>query len=313
MFRGLGILLMVMGHTNSFSGYFDKFIHAFHVPMFFVISGYLFRVNESSLSIIKKRVRSLLVPYFIFGGIHVLRATFIENTIKIEFLENYLLWSKEGMPVPGTCWFLMVMFWADIIYAIVQKKMRGTRQIITVVLITCIGLSFQFIEIKTLWGLDSALVAVGLMYIGSFAKRMEFNRYIHRITTLNMLDIIICGIAATGVILWTPYINMRTANYGIWPIFFVNVVVACAIGISISKKVEFFLGENKFICYLKRVGRNSIVYLCCNQLIIESIKNYIYLENTYFTGIALLFITCFIIEIVSFFVYNTKLKILVGK
>lgn len=46
---------MVMGHTNSFGGYFDKFIHAFHVPMFFVISGYLFRVNSYSLSdIIKK-------------------------------------------------------------------------------------------------------------------------------------------------------------------------------------------------------------------------------------------------------------------
>ena len=55
VFRGIGILLMVMGHINSFGGYFDKFIHAFHVPMFFVISGYLFRVNSYSLSdIIKK-------------------------------------------------------------------------------------------------------------------------------------------------------------------------------------------------------------------------------------------------------------------
>ena len=151
------------------------------------------------------------------------------------------------------------------------------------------------------------------MYIGSFAKRMEFNRYVYRITTLNMLDIIICGITTTGLILWSPYINMRTPNYGIWPIFFVNVVVACAIGISISKKLEIFLGENRLVCYFKRVGRNSIVYLCCNQLIIESIKNYIHIENTYFTGIALLFITYFIIEIVSFVLYNTKLKILFGK
>ena len=55
VFRGIGILLMIMGHTNSFGGYFDKFIHAFHVPMFFVVSGYLFRVNSYSLfDIIKK-------------------------------------------------------------------------------------------------------------------------------------------------------------------------------------------------------------------------------------------------------------------
>ena len=31
--RALGILLMVMGHIG-FGGAFDKFIHAFHMPMF---------------------------------------------------------------------------------------------------------------------------------------------------------------------------------------------------------------------------------------------------------------------------------------
>ena len=303
-----------MGHTNSFGGYFDKLIHAFHVPMFFVISGYLFRVNSYSLSdIIKKRIKSLLVPYFVFGGIHVLRAICIEKSFRVVFLENYLLWSKEGMPVPGTCWFLMVMFWADIIYTTVQKKLRGRSQITVVALITCIGLSFQFIGSKTLWGLDSALVAVGLMYIGNFAKKMESNRWVHRITTLNMLEIILCGFVVTGVILVTPYINMRTASYGIWPLFLADVVVACAIGISISKKVENRLGESKFVCYLKRVGRNSIVYLCCNQLLIESVRGCIHFENTYLMGMMLLLVVCAMIEIVCFAIYNTKLKIVVGK
>ena len=305
---------MIMGHTNSFGGYFDKFIHAFHVPMFFIISGYLFKVNNYRLSDVKKkRIKTLLVPYFVFGGIHVVRAICIENVFRIEFLENYLLWSKEGMPVPGTCWFLMVMFWADIIYTIIQKKLRGKRQITVIALVTCIGFSFQFIGSRTLWGLDSALVAVGLMYIGNFAKRMETNKWVQKITTLNILEIILCGIVETGVILATPYINMRTANYGFWPLFLVNVVVACAIGISISKKVESLLGESKFVCYLKRVGRNSIVYLCCNQLLIESIRGYIHIENTYLMGMILLLVTCSMIEIFSFVLYNTKLKIVVGK
>ena len=254
-----------------------------------------------------------MIPYFVFGGIHVLRAVCIEKTFRVVFLENYLLWSKEGMPVLGTCWFLMVMFWADIIYTIVQKKLRGRIQITVVALITCIGLSFQFIGSKTLWGLDSALVAVGLMYIGNFAKRMESNRWVHRIATLNMLEIILCGIVATGVILATPYINMRTASYGIWPLFLADVVVACAIGISISKKVESLLGESKFVCYLKRVGRNSIVYLCCNQLLIESVRDYIHIENTYLMGTTLLLVACAMIEIICFVIYNSKLKIVVGK
>jgi fucose 4-O-acetylase-like acetyltransferase len=34
IFRGIGIILMIMGHIY-FGVRFDKFIHAFHMPMFF--------------------------------------------------------------------------------------------------------------------------------------------------------------------------------------------------------------------------------------------------------------------------------------
>ena len=33
IYRAFGIILMVMGHIG-FGGKFDKFIHAFHMPMF---------------------------------------------------------------------------------------------------------------------------------------------------------------------------------------------------------------------------------------------------------------------------------------
>lgn len=42
IFRALGIILMVMGHIG-FGSKFDKFIHAFHMPMFFWISGFFIK------------------------------------------------------------------------------------------------------------------------------------------------------------------------------------------------------------------------------------------------------------------------------
>lgn len=38
--RGFGIICMVMGHIG-FGTLFDKLIHCFHMPMFFIISGFL--------------------------------------------------------------------------------------------------------------------------------------------------------------------------------------------------------------------------------------------------------------------------------
>ena len=179
--------------------------------------------------------------------------------------------------------------------------------------VTCLGLSFQFINIKVPWGLDSALVAVGLMHLGSCAKKLENSELISRVLSLNVWEILILGIVETSVILLSPYINMRTANYGLWPLFFFNVSVACAIGISICKKLEHNRRGCKGILYLRHVGEKSIVYLCCNQLLIESIKGYIHIENTYLKGILLLFITCVTIEVICLAIYNTRLKCIIGK
>ena len=41
LFRAVGIVLMIMGHVG-FGNMFSKWIHIFHMPMFFVISGYFF-------------------------------------------------------------------------------------------------------------------------------------------------------------------------------------------------------------------------------------------------------------------------------
>lgn len=53
MFRAFGILMMIMGHIK-FGSLFDKWIHAFHMPMFFFVSGWFFRSNENIGEQIKK-------------------------------------------------------------------------------------------------------------------------------------------------------------------------------------------------------------------------------------------------------------------
>lgn len=38
--KGIGIILMIMGHIG-FGGIFDFYIHAFNMPLFFFVSGYM--------------------------------------------------------------------------------------------------------------------------------------------------------------------------------------------------------------------------------------------------------------------------------
>lgn len=55
---------MIMGHIGFGYG-FDFFIHAFHMPMFFFVSGYVFRERRGSMfDLLKTKVQTLLIPYF---------------------------------------------------------------------------------------------------------------------------------------------------------------------------------------------------------------------------------------------------------
>lgn len=64
--RGIGILLVVLGH-NDF-GYISlfghKLIYSFHMPLFFFLSGYFLKTSIPFADFIKKRFNSLLKPYF---------------------------------------------------------------------------------------------------------------------------------------------------------------------------------------------------------------------------------------------------------
>jgi fucose 4-O-acetylase-like acetyltransferase len=74
--RGIGILLVVLGHNAVFResshGLYEA-IYLFHMPLFFFLSGVTFR-GSSPGEALKKRARALLVPYFMMGAIALLLA-----------------------------------------------------------------------------------------------------------------------------------------------------------------------------------------------------------------------------------------------
>jgi fucose 4-O-acetylase-like acetyltransferase len=63
--KGIGIIAVVYGHTFTSLG---LYIYIFHLPLFFVISGFLYasKDKEPLMPYVKNKIHSLLIPYFIF-------------------------------------------------------------------------------------------------------------------------------------------------------------------------------------------------------------------------------------------------------
>lgn len=59
---GIGILLVVPGHCNP---PFRKLICVFHMPLFFILSRYLYKERKPVADYGKRMLRRYITPYFI--------------------------------------------------------------------------------------------------------------------------------------------------------------------------------------------------------------------------------------------------------
>ena len=58
--KGLGILFVVWSHAK---GPFTPYMYQFHMPLFFLISGFLFNSRNTPAQFLGKKVRSLYIPF----------------------------------------------------------------------------------------------------------------------------------------------------------------------------------------------------------------------------------------------------------
>ena len=83
LMKAISILLMVVGHNELsywFGGLPRSIIYTFHIPLFFILSGYMYKPNELYTTI-KRSAESLLYPYLTFAIITLI--------IKIIRIDNY--------------------------------------------------------------------------------------------------------------------------------------------------------------------------------------------------------------------------------
>ncbi len=316
LFRAFGIILMIMGHIG-FGEIFDKFIHGFHMPMFFYISGFLYtkKTNITFKIYIVKKIKTLLVPYLFFGSIHY----FIWLTYnQFSFVPlKHLLWNNSvNLPIAGALWFLTALFFTYCIYIFIDCSIKIEQiKAILIIILAVFGCCYKNDVFP--FSICAACVGVGLFYLGVITKRyMELECIRKYIFDASGVCIFFYVVMATGIILINGYVNMRAGIYSNIILFWLGVVFAIFAGISISKLVYSMIKGTVLCEWLISVGRESIVYVCLNQLVILVFKNIsilLPLQNKLFVRGFELCCTMLVLYMFSKIIYKTRLRFLVGK
>lgn len=171
--KGIGIILVVFGHalskdiaaSNKIWGIVRSLIYMVHMPLFFMISGYLFQVKNQSyrrstkLSFIAKKAKQYLIPYISFNVILYATSIMVSRFPKIqaiylsaggysgnvkEFIISVLTYIN---PVDGHLWFSYVIF---IVFAIIifVHRIDGKTLIVFYVLA---AITWFFVMPEILW------------------------------------------------------------------------------------------------------------------------------------------------------------------
>lgn len=315
IYRGIGILCMVIGHI--YIGFiFDKFSHAFHMPMFFFVTGYFFTLKNEK-DFFWGKVKTLLVPYCIFGIINILIYSIIQNVDCITMLKHLFWVNTEGLYDVGAVWFLTSLFWASMIYFLLRKMIKNKiLLLLLVVMVSVLGNVMSiFGGYRLPWSLDAAFVAVGFIYIGNIVRENEENEIIRALLNVKPIFLIILIVIDLGLIFINGYINMRTGEYSNVVLFWLAACVSIVVLWNLAKmlchsRYRIVNGGSKCLQY---IGRNSIVFLCLNQIIICALGEVLPNFNMYIKKAIVFAITIPCLVLINEAITRTKLKVIIGK
>lgn len=146
--KAFAIISVVIGHSIQYGfsadylrsgAYFDnvlfKIIYSYHMPLFMLISGYLFAysINRDWKSVIKKKSLSLLVPVFAWGAVKLVKYIIwqIQND-DLTFEEAVIYYLDTSV---RHLWFLWAIFWCSLIVLVVNRLFTDNLAIYTLIFV----------------------------------------------------------------------------------------------------------------------------------------------------------------------------------
>jgi acyltransferase len=280
----IGIFYMVWAHSGD-SILVDKYIHIFHMPIFFFLSGYVFKISSSVRyrEFILKRVKSILVPYFAFAFI-VYYAWWsyyqiIQQTIPVKI--SVLFYSTFSCntirsPFSGVQWFLTCLFLVEIMFFVILKTLKPSNQgiAIIIVLFSILGYFFgKLTDVRLFWGLDTAFTAIVFFGMGYLIKNTKSYKIKNKLNLSDIKMILLLLIVSLGTGLINSTVNLRTIKYGNYFLFYLSATASIFMYIAVSKYIgNSKLKATKLYKYCLYLGQNSIVVLLLNQLYIQMLK-----------------------------------------
>ena len=279
--RGFAILFIVLGHTivhSEHCGILYKFIYSFNVILFFIISGYLFKIknNENFWEFFKKKFLRIMIPYFIWELLFLIPYFLFADDINSSLGNNGSFSIKQiilnivigngnnsALKQNTSLWFLPALFTMEIAYYFIIKGLEKYNNkkydIILLIILFFIGVCSSYLKSNLIWGLKTVLNIGVFFYIGFLLKKYNiFNNKSFIMNWYSLFFLVLLGIVGVYFNDIVGYIDYIYGNYFL---MFISGLCISLLIMIISYKIE----KSNILEY---IGKNTMAILVFHKLII---------------------------------------------
>lgn len=260
--KGIAMLLVIIGHCDYIPYHpIRHFIFTFHVPLFFLVSGYLYKARPPKEAF-KRDLRRFGNPYVLTCVVIILISlVYYLFTKDSEPLIRYAaasLWGSgaphdckylSSLPAIGPLWFLPALLICKNVYNILPEKYRLFYSLLIFLVSTIVGRYLIVLPFAALPGLS----ALAFYAIGDHLKKVKKITYPYWII---------------GILCWC--ISFKYSHiYLVLPqldLYYIDVIGATTASILVYMLCVQIISIRPLGKFLSWVGEYSLIFLCVHSI-----------------------------------------------
>ncbi|GAA0305801.1 fucose 4-O-acetylase-like acetyltransferase [Gracilibacillus halotolerans] len=267
--KGISIILVVLGHSGEFIG--NHFLAWFRMPLFFFLSGLLFKPIDRSIFIkwAANKTTRMLIPYFSFGILILIIFGYPDYYNLSTKITNLMYGGIKLTGEYGVFWFITCLLLTQIMFGFLSAYSVRTQ----IIVISVSYVLAHFISATSLkevaipWNADVVLLTLTYYSLGYYLKQWILNN-------VNNLKLLFIFIIIVFIFVYLDFdsvisykLDLKYKEYHnilldfIIPISFFLPI--CAISYQLTKyrlsKVLSWLGKNTITIMYLHIPVNLLV------------------------------------------------------
>lgn len=295
--RFIAIVLMVIGHSGA-PTIITNFIYGFHMPLFFVLSGFLYNDckwrQRGWHSFIKSRFNSYIIPYILWGIVNLIVNALYElshtpNILGWLFSQGkhlfWLIYSFGGVSNLPNCtplWFLPCLFISSLmLFGLMRMSTPRIRATILMCAVFFVIAETSVVWFRLPWHIEAAVLGCFFMYLGGILKTVH----------IKLKWILITIVVSSACVLLNGRVDLQSYTFGN-PLLYLlgSIGLSCTILLA-ARDINY---QNTMLIRLGG-GKNTIIFIALNYVIntyVRLVFNYFELPFYWWMDIFVVVVIC---------------------